>query len=75
MGLRRAIIEQVFKVKQIEGIFADADNAYYASATAVTQSPIRKGQIIWGSSAGTKKIYLAIAATGTTAAAWLDITN
>lgn len=77
MGLRRAVLEQVFKVSTTQGMFSDIVHAYYASATAVAISPMRIGQIVWGSSAGTNKVYLGKAevGTGTGTSAWTDITN
>ena len=70
MGLRRAIIEQVFKVKQVEGIFSDAINNYAASATAATTTPQRVGQVMIGSSGGTWLAWKAKATGATGTAAW-----
>ena len=80
MRLRRAILNKVFKTSTVEGMFSDSKNKYYASATAAAITPDRKGQIMYGDSGGTKKVYLAKVgkATGSTATkanAWLDISN
>jgi len=75
MGLRRAVLEKVFCVKTTNGAFSDADIVTFSAATKITQSPARKGQLlVYTASAAVSKVYLAIAATGTKTAAWLDIT-
>ena len=72
MRLRTAILEQVFKVTTVNGMFSDAIHSYAASAaaaTASTQTAQRVGQIMIGQSAGTWKAWKA-KATGTGATAW-----
>lgn len=68
-GPRRAILEQVFKVKTVNGIFSDAINNYAASATAATTSSTRVGQVMIGSSGGTWLAWKA-KAVGAGTSAW-----
>jgi len=79
-NVRRAVLEQVFKVKNVKAMFSDAEHRYYASAAAATITPKRKGQIIIGNTGATWLAYVGkvgsdTASTATGTAAWnvLDI--
>ena len=69
MRLRTAVLREVFKVQNVNGIFSDAIHNYAASATAATTASTRVGQIMIGSSGGTWLCWKA-KAVGTGTAAW-----
>jgi len=75
MRLRTAVLRQVFKVQNVNGMFSDAISNYAASKTAITATACtRVGQIMIGSSGGTWLAYQGIAVGSTGATGWVAMT-
>lgn len=74
MGIRRAVIERVFKVKHLQGAFSDAVKGSYANATAIDISADRLGQLVISTQAAVIDAVYVATATGTTGTAgWTEI--
>lgn len=74
MGVRRAVIERLFKVKTINGAFSDCFKGSYANATAITMTGARLGQLVVASAAGVIDAVYVCKATGTAGTAgWTEL--
>ena len=74
MGVRRAVIERIFKCKTMNGAVSDAFYGSYANATAITMSGARLGQLVIASQAGVIDAIYVCKATGTSGTAgWTEL--
>ena len=74
MGIRRAVIERLFKVKSFNGAFSDAIKGSYANATAITVDCARLGQLCVSQQAGViDAIYVGKAVGSTGTAGWIEL--
>jgi len=74
MGVRRAVIERLFKVKTINGAFSDAVFGAYANATAITISGKRKGQLVVATASGViDAVYVCKTPATTGTAGWTEL--
>jgi len=74
MSMRRAVIERLFKCKTLQGAVADAMKGSYASATALTMTGQRLGQLcIATQAAAIDAIYVCKKAGSTGTAGWTEL--
>ena len=74
-GLRTIVLENIFKVQTVNGVFSDAIHEYAANAAAVAATCVRVGQILAGESSGTYKAYIGISAGDTADTGWVELPN